>query len=162
MKRILMFLAITAGMASVSAAQEVYNEVRNSAQTAVRTTGNSLVKQINQFKLDALDYLLIKMREQLPDSTTAFLDKQAFALNNFIAFYLQQMVDIGALPKTQQVKILQLFMDASVSNPLFNDPDHELTQGYYADSKCLTRFSLDTDWRRAYAAVVAETARIRK
>lgn len=162
MKRILLSLAITLGMANEAAAQDIYNEVRSSAQTAVQTSSNSLVKQINQFKLDALDYLLIKMREQLPDSTTGFLDKQAYALNGFISFYLQQIVNIGTMPKAQQVKTLQLFMDASISNPLFNDPDHELTQGYYTDSKCLTRFSLDTDWRRAYAAVVAETKKIRK
>lgn len=65
MKRILLSLAITLGMANGAAAQEIYNEVRSSAQTAVQTSSNSLVKQINQFKLDALDYLLIKMREQL-------------------------------------------------------------------------------------------------
>ena len=47
-------------------------------------------------------------------------------------------------------------MDVSFSNPLFDDPDKELTLGYYANGECLTRFSLDTDWRRAVAAIAME------
>ena len=43
-------------------------------------------------------------------------------------------------------------MDASFSNPLFNDPDKELTLAYFSDGNSLTRFSLDTDWRRAVLA----------
>ncbi len=157
MKRILLSLAIILGLANMAAAQSIYDEVKSNAQTAVQTSSNELVKQINQFKLDALDYLLIKMREQTPDSTTAFLDKQAYALNGFIAFYIQQIVSMSTMPEAQKVKTVQLFMDASLSNPLFNDTDKELTQGYFANPNSITRFSLDTDWRRAFAAVVAET-----
>lgn len=152
-----MSLAIILGLANIAAAQNIYDEVKSNAQTAVQTSNNELVKQINQFKLDALDYLLIKMREQTPDSTTAFLDKQAYALNGFIAFYIQQIVSMSNMPEAQKVKTVQLFMDASLSNPLFNDTDKELTQGYFANPNSITRFSLDTDWRRAFAAVVAET-----
>ncbi len=157
MKRILLSLAIILGLTNMAAAQSIYDEVKSNAQTAVQTSSNELVKQINQFKLDALDYLLIKMREQTPDSTTAFLDKQAYALNGFIAFYIQQIVSMSTMPEAQKVKTVQLFMDASLSNPLFNDTDKELTQGYFANPNSITRFSLDTDWRRAFAAVVAET-----
>lgn len=152
-----MSLAIILGLTNMAAAQSIYDEVKSNAQTAVQTSSNELVKQINQFKLDALDYLLIKMREQTPDSTTAFLDKQAYALNGFIAFYIQQIVSMSTMPEAQKVKTVQLFMDASLSNPLFNDTDKELTQGYFANPNSITRFSLDTDWRRAFAAVVAET-----
>ncbi len=160
-KRILMSLVLAAGLANVAAAQSIYDEVKSNAQTAVQTSSNELVKQINQFKLDALDYLLIKMREQTPDSTTAFLDKQAYALNGFIAFYIQQIVSMSTMPEAQKVKTMQLFMDASISNPLFNDTDKELTQGYFANPNSITRFSLDTDWRRAFAAVVAETEKLK-
>lgn len=152
-----MSLAIILGLANIAAAQNIYDEVKSNAQTAVQTSSNELVKQINQFKLDALDYLLIKMREQTPDSTTAFLDKQAYALNGFVAFYIQQIVSMSNMPEAQKVKTVQLFMDASLSNPLFNDTDKELTQGYFVNPNSITRFSLDTDWRRAFAAVVAET-----
>ncbi len=160
-KKILMFLALTVGLTNVAAAQGIYGKVRSNAQTAVQTANSELVKQINQFKLDALDYLLIKMREQTPDSTTAFLDKQAYALNGFIAFYVQQIVSMNTMTEEQKVKTVQLFMDASLSNPLFNDADKELTQGYFTNPNSITRFSLDTDWRRAYAAVVAETEKLK-
>ena len=43
-------------------------------------------------------------------------------------------------------------MDASKSNPLFNDPDAETTDAFMLDSNELTPFSLDTDWQKAYLA----------
>lgn len=160
MKRLLLSLLLTIALSHGAEAQAVYNEIKTNAQTAVQNASNDLAKQINQFKVDALDYLLIKMREQMPDSTTAFLDKQAYALNNFVGFYLQKITEFGTMPKAMQIKVIKLFMDASVSNPLFNDNDHELTLGYYSKSDCLTRFSLDTDWRRAAAAVAMEIGKL--
>ena len=141
-------------------AQEVYNEIRNTAQTGVEHASNDVVKQINQFKVDALDYLLFKMREQMPDSTTGFLDKQAFAMNNFIGFYIQKITEMRTMPQAYQAKVMELFMDASFSNPLFNDTDKELVLGYYVNADCLMRFSLDTDWRKATAAVAVEIKKI--
>lgn len=160
MKRLILSLLLTATLGGSAKAQAVYNEIRSNAQAAAQTATSGLAKQIGQFKVDALDYMLIKMREQMPDSTTAFLDKQAYALNNFIGFYLQKIAEMATMPKARQVKVIKLFMDASVSNPLFNDKDTELTLGYYEQADCLTRFSLDTDWRRAVAAVAMEIGKI--
>lgn len=92
----------------------------------------------------------------MPDSSAIFLDKQAYAMNTFINVYIRKVLDNKDMPQAQIVKIMQFFMDVSYSNPLFNDPDKELTLGYYSNGKCLTRFSLDTDWRRAVAAVAME------
>lgn len=143
--------------ASSSCAQEVYNEIHNKAKSILENPQtNDMVKQINQFKCDALEYMAIKMREQMPDSTVAFLDKQAFAMNNFVNFYIQQLLENRTQPQAQQIKVTKLFMDASYSNPLFHDNDTELVLAYFADSKSLTRFSLDTDWRRAVAAIMNE------
>ncbi len=138
------------------AAQDVYNEIREKATEQIgNPLVNDVVKQINRFKVDALDYMLIKMREQMPDSSATFLDKQALAMNNFVSLYLNKVLEYRTMPQAQQVKILKAFMDASYSNSLFNDPDNELTLGYYVNDDCLTRFSLDTDWRRAYLAANA-------
>ena len=142
-------------------AQSVYNEIKETAQTNVAQASSDVVKQVNQFKVDALDYMLIKMRELMPDSTTNFLDRQAYAMNNFVNFYSRQLTEIRSMPQAYQVKVMQLFMDASFSNPLFNDEDKELTMGYFANSKSLTRFSLDTDWRKATAAVAIEIKKIK-
>ena len=66
-------------------AQDVYNAIRSKALlSASDPSGNPMLKKFNQFKVDALDYMAIKMKEQMPDSTATFLDKQAFAMNNFI------------------------------------------------------------------------------
>lgn len=136
-------------------AQDAYNSIRSKAATEVEDPlTNGMVKQISQFKVDALDYMMIKMRDQMPDSSTSYLDSQAVALNEFINLYIKKILEINVLPKNKQVKVIRAFMDASYSNPLFNDPDTELTLSYYSKMDCLTRFSLDTDWRKASVAVV--------
>lgn len=139
---------------STTQAQQVYNELRKKAQTTVSNPQtNALVKQISQFKLDALNYLAIKMREEMPDSTVTFLDKQAMAMDNFVNFYVEKLIESTQQPNAVQVKMIKMFMDASYSNPLFNDSDTELSLSYYNRADSLTRFSLDTDWRKAVAAI---------
>ena len=141
-------------------AQDVYNAIRSKALlSASDPSGNPMLKKFNQFKVDAFDYMAIKMKEQMPDSTATFLDKQAFAMNNFINLYMQNIVDTQNQPANYQIYIIKIFMDASYSNPLFNDPDKELVLSYYSDGNSLTRFSLDTDWRRA---IIAASMQLKK
>lgn len=152
MKKVLIILLLT--VATSVSAQQVYTELRQKAQATVNNpSANTLVKQINQFKLDALNYMAIKMREQMPDSTATFLDKQAIAMDNFVNFYIEKLIDATKQPAVEQKKMIQMFMDASYSNPLFDDKDKELVLSYYNSADCLTRFSLDTDWRKAVAAI---------
>jgi hypothetical protein len=47
-------------------------------------------------------------------------------------------------------------VDATVSNPLFNDTDEETIYAFIQEGTELTPFSLDTDWQKALAAVVAQ------
>ena len=62
---LLALLAITTS----AQAQEAYNQLRQKAKETVSDPKtNSVVKQISQFKLDALNYMAIKMREVMPDS----------------------------------------------------------------------------------------------
>lgn len=162
MKKILLFFAMLTYCTMSMNAQEVYNSIKSKAtETVNNPLVNPIVKQINQFKLDALDYMVIKMKEQMPDSTVTFLDKEAFALNNFITLYTQSILDNRNQPAAYQVKIIKLFIDASYSNPLFNDPDKELVHVYYNNGESLTRFSLDTDWRVAYIAAATEIKKIK-
>jgi hypothetical protein len=152
MKKVILLalLAITTSMQ----AQEAYNELRQKAKTTVADPKtNAVVKQISQFKLDALNYMAIKMQEEMPDSSATFLDKQAIAMDNFVNFYVEKLIESTKKPNVDQVNMIKMFMDASYSNPLFNDKDTELVLSYYNRAECLTRFSLDTDWRRAAAAI---------
>ena len=133
MKKVILLalLAITTSMQ----AQEAYNELRQKAKTTVADPKtNAVVKQISQFKLDALNYMAIKMQEVMPDS-------------------IEKLIESTKKPNVQQVKMIKMFMDASYSNPLFNDKDTELVLSYYNSAQSMTRFSLDTDWRKAVAAL---------
>ena len=152
MKKVIMLLML---VVSISAqAQQAYSELRQKAQNTVNdANAQPLVKQISQFKLDALNYMAIKMREEMPDSTVSFLDKQAMAMDNFVNFYIEKLIESMQQPNAVQVKMIKMFMDASYSNPLFNDKDSELVLSYYNNADSMTRFSLDTDWRKAAAAI---------
>ena len=152
MKKVILFALLA--IATSMQAQEAYNELRQKAKTTVNDPKtNAVVKQISQFKLDALNYMAIKMQEVMPDSSVTFLDKQAIAMDNFVNFYVEKLIESTKKPNVQQVKMIKMFMDASYSNPLFNDKDTELVLSYYNSAQSMTRFSLDTDWRKAVAAI---------
>jgi hypothetical protein len=97
--------------------------------------------------------MAMKMREVMPDSSATFLDKQAIAMDNFVNFYIEKLIESTKQPNVEQVKMIKMFMDASYSNPLFEDKDTELVLSYYNSADSMTRFSLDTDWRKAVAAI---------
>ena len=154
MKKVLMTLVLAlAASTATTHAQEIYTEVRKMAQESIDNPATTpQVRQISQFKLDALNYMAMKMREEMPDSTAEFLDKEALSLHIFINNYTNALVANGQQPAAHQMKIIKAFMDASYSNPLFNDDDREMVLAYFNDGNSMTRFSLDTDWRRAVLA----------
>ncbi len=162
MKRLFILIIMTSLLQLNMQAQDVFYSIRSKAQAAVDNPATiPMLKQFNQFKLDALNYLVMKMKEEMPDSTATFLDKEAYALNNFISLYLTTIIENRTMPNAYQVKLVKVFMDASYSNPLFNDEDKELTLAYYADGNSVTRFSLDTDWRLAFIAASTELKKIK-
>jgi hypothetical protein len=155
MKRKLLLLLIAAAtmMTHEAAEQEVYKTLRQMAIEKIESeTSAKAVKEINTFKLNALNYLAMKMREEMPDSTIEYLDKQALAMHDFVNLYTSQLVANYDKPQAEQTSVVKIFIDASLSNPLFNDSDTALTQAYVAEENSLTRFSLDTDWQRAFIA----------
>ena len=162
MKRRLILFMLLLTLSATMQAQQVYLELRQKAQKNIENPQTTdMLRQFSQFKLDALDYMAMKMREQMPDSAASYLDRQAFALHNFMNLYMQALLDNRNQPAAFQVKIIKLFMDASYSNPLFNDPDKELVLSYYSEGKSLTRFSLDTDWQRAVLAANSQLKKIK-
>lgn len=162
MKKFLSLLMLLTMFSMSVSAQQVYIELRQKARKAAENPESTdMVRQFSQFKLDALDYMAMKMREEMPDSSASYLDRQAFALHNFMSLYMQALLDNRNQPAAFQVKIIKLFMDASYSNPLFNDPDKELSLAYYSNGKSLTRFSLDTDWQRAVLAANSQLKNIK-
>ncbi len=161
MKRIIFLVVMTFVLTNVQA-QEVYLSIRQKAAAVVSNPQTvPLLKDLNQFKVDALDYLSIKMKEEMPDSSATFLDKEAYALHNFLNLYMRTVLENRNQPKAYQIKIVKLFMDASYSNPLFNDPEKQLTMAYFSDGESMTRFVLDTDWRLAYLAASTELKKMK-
>lgn len=162
LKRLLLLFVFACSFYVNAGAQEVYTTIRSKAISIVndpKTDG--LLKELNQFKIDALDYMAIKMKEVMPDTTAIFLDQEAYGMNGFLNLYIKTILNCQKEPAAFQVKIIKLFMDASYSNPLFNDPDKELVLSYFADGKSMTRFSLDTDWLIAYMAAKTELEKIK-
>lgn len=163
MKKFLIMMLLSCAISTEMSAQEVYKYLHEKASKVVHdANADKTLRMFNQFKVDALDYMVIKMKEVMPDSSATFLDEEAYAMNNFVSLYMRTMLNNRTEPTTFQVKLIQLFMDASISNPLFNDSDYELIHSYLNDKDGLTRFSLDTDWRRAYLAAATELKKMKK
>jgi hypothetical protein len=163
MKKFLLSLLLFISVSTTLSAQEIFTEIRRNAQAKVNDpTAELLVRKFSMFKLDALNYLAIKMKEEFPDSSATLLDKEALSLNVFITNYTRSLIESKNMPANHQKKIIRAYMDASYSNPLFNDKDTELVLSYFNDSKSITRFSLDTDWRRAVLAAKAALKNINK
>ena len=157
MKKLFFTLIMACTISMHASAQEIYTEIKKMAQEVVDNPDtNPLIKQMNSFKITALNYMGMKMRELMPDSTAEFLDKEALALYHFMSTYTQTLVSLSDQPAAYQTKVIGLFMDASYSNPLFNDPEKDYVLQYFMNGDCLTRFSLDTDWMRALLAVESE------
>jgi len=163
MKRFLLSAILILSIAPTLSAQEIYTEIRRTAQAKVNdSSADILVRRFSMFKLEALNYMAIKMKEEFPDSSADLLDKEALSLNIFITNYTRSLIENRNMPANYQKKVIKAYMDASFSNPLFNDADKEMVLSYFNDGSSLTRFSLDTDWRRAVLAAKAALKQLDK
>ena len=88
MKRLFIILFATFALSTTSSAQEIFYEIKNSAEANIANpSANPLVKKFSRFKVEALNYMAMKMREEMPDSTVELLDKEALSLNTFLTIY---------------------------------------------------------------------------
>ena len=158
MKKVLLVFMLFVGM--TVQAQEVFNELRQKNKTVVENPQSSAIARgISQFKLDALNYLAIKMQEEMPDSSVYFLDNQAISMNEYVTYYIQKLVQYNEMPKALQEEMTKMFMEASKDNPLFKDKDKEMVLSYYNNGESLIRFSLDTNWEKALAYIKKKMAK---
>lgn len=161
MRKIFLFLMLSFFSMSMNA-QEVYKAIRSKAmEERSNPLSSTVLRKYNQFKVDALDYMAIKMREQMPDSTAQMLDDQAYAMSMFLNLYTKTILEHRTDPGAYQVKIIKVFMDASYNNPLFRDTDKDLVLSYYSDGESMTRFSLDTNWPQALLAAESELKKVK-
>ncbi len=139
---------------SVANAQEIYKEVvrlKTNAETLMNdTTKNMDVRKVACFKNDALYYLIDKAADA-PDFSELELGKQANAMIEFVNTFIKRLSQ--EKKKKDKNIILATYKNATTSNPLFNDPEKEVTYGYVDNEKYITQFSLDTDWVKALQTI---------
>lgn len=154
MKKYLLLLIMACFTVSVANAQEIYKEVvrlKTNAETLMNdTTKNMDVRKVACFKNDALYYLIDKAADA-PDFSELELGKQANAMIEFVNTFIKRLSQ--EKKKKDKNIILATYKNATTSNPLFNDPEKEVTYGYVDNEKYITQFSLDTDWVKALQTI---------
>ena len=152
MKKILIMALMSCTVCFTAQAQEVYKRIlKVSKQTAADKSKSLDVRKVATFKVDELNYMAMKSKELMPDSTVRMLDRQAYAMHEFINLFFNRLSE--AKKKAQKELVMARFKNASISNSRFNDTDKELVLSYYDNSNYMTQFSLDTDWVKALAEV---------
>ena len=154
MKKIIMLLALTCLFTVKATSQEIYKEVNRIMHHAEAikkdTSKDSEERKVATFKVDAIFYLLTKAAQT--DGFTEFeLGKQADAMIDFVNSYIKRLSN--ASKKADKEILMAKFRNATIQNPLFNDPDKEVTRAYVDNNKYITQFSIDTDWVKAYNMV---------
>lgn len=151
MNKIIITLMLLFTMGSAQA-QEVYHEILRLSKAAANDKRNDMEsRKVNTFKVDALNYMVMKAREQMPDSTLTMLNYQAYALYDYVNLYVKKLGE--AKSKRAKEHVLQLFRQASVDNPRYYDNDKKVSDAYLFNENFITNFSLDTNWIAAIEQV---------
>lgn len=155
MKKITTLIVIIIFSSQLGKAQDIYNTILEDAQkVAFDENSNNIVAKIAMFKYNELKYIKETAFKCVDTLTTKFLDDQAYYMNEYIGIFFNNVLLNQQIDKKEKKDLILLFIDASCSNPLFNDSDKEVTYAYVNDSNNqLTPFCLDTDWLKAYVAV---------
>lgn len=140
-------------------AQQVFNEIYNSANTTLSNQKEDMgVRKIAKFKVEALTYMNTKYLEVVLD-TTAHIPYNPIARRDSMAYYLYDYVNLflkeyNRAPKQRDKdKVMKIFRETSINNPLFNDPNREYVLFFFNRDDLLTQFSLDTNWVTACTEV---------
>ena len=77
-------------------------------------------------------------------------------MSEYVALFFDELLKWKKDDDNKRKAKIYLFMDVSKANPLFDDPDTDITDAYIIEGNELTPFSLNTDWQKAYGAVKVE------
>ena len=158
MRKTILALAVAALCAMPTHAQKVYNEIMRLSKAGAADQNKTLdTRRIYQFKVDELNYMLMKTRELMPDSSMYMVDQQAYAMYEYVNLYVNTLSKSAKRKERDAVE--ELFKRASIANPRFRDTDTDLTLAYYRRDDYVIQFSLDTDWLKALEQVRKELAK---
>ncbi|MBQ7422436.1 MAG: hypothetical protein IJV27_09890 [Prevotella sp.] len=162
MKKLIVIMVLLCSICNIHA-QEVFKEIYDSSyKTFADAKEDVEVRKIASFKVAALTYLNTKTLEILNDSThelnaklmaqlMAKRDSQAYFMYDYINLFTKEYTRVSK--KADKDRVLKMFRDASINNPLYNDADREFVLAYFNREDFLTQFSLDTDWVKANADI---------
>lgn len=136
-------------------AQEVFKEIYNSSNATLNNQKEDTgVRKIALFKVEALNYMNTKYLEVVLDTTTQ-IPYNAIARRDSMAYYMYDYVNLflkeynRADKQKDKDKVMKIFRESSINNPLFNDPNREFVLFFFNREDFLTQFSIDTDWVKA-------------
>lgn len=163
MRKTLTVVLLAVAAATQSYGQEVYNRLYESASQVLNDPESPKSKtDVNHFYVTALNYLKGTASARMETVTTTFLDTQAYYLSEFVGSFFRNLSRAHQVSAECQHGVLMAYVDASVNNPLFGDTDTGKVQAFVGEAGCLTPFSLDTDWGKAYTQASQEVEELMK
>lgn len=163
MKKFIITLVLACIMSAGTKAQAVFKEIYDSSNKVLYDTREDVeVRKIALFKIDALTYINTRIMAEINDTTTNLTDEQMAKMiirRDSLAYFLYDYIDTftkeysRARKDKDRSRVMKIFRDASINNPLYNDSDKQFVLAYYNREDFVTQFSLDTDWIKAYADV---------
>lgn len=161
MRSIIIIATLTFTMSMGAKAQKVFQEIFNSSNKTLYDAREDVeIRKIALFKVDALTYINTQILAEINDSTKNLSEEQIaekITRRDSLAFFLYDYIDVFTKEYSRYNKekdrnrVMKIFRDASINNPLCNDADKQFVLAYYNREDFLTQFSLDTDWIKAYA-----------
>lgn len=177
MKRIILSMLMLLGVVTGIQAQDVqapdvqqgegqprvFQQIHDKAYKIANDTKEDIsVRKLAIFRVDAINYLSSKTLSAITDTTRHLSCAEIASLNNQLdsmAYFMYDYQNLfnkeyrRAKNSKQKARIVKIFRDVSINNPLYNDPDRQFVLSYYNSDNFLTQFSLDTNWVRAVAEV---------
>ncbi|MDD6379143.1 MAG: hypothetical protein PUG12_04750 [Prevotella sp.] len=160
---LLMMLALAVGTEAQEARQRVFQQIHDKAYIIANDSKEAMsVRKLAIFRVDAVNYLSTKTLTALTDTTKHLSQEEITQLNDQLdsmAYFMYDYENLfnkeytRARTEKQKQKIIKIFRDVSINNPLYNDPDRQLVLAYYNREDFLTQFSLDTNWVKAVSEV---------
>ena len=161
MRSIIIIATLTFTMSMGAKAQKVFQEIFNSSNKTLYDAREDVeIRKIALFKVDALTYINTQILAEINDSTKKLTDEQIaekITRRDSLAYFLYDYIDVFTKEYSRYNKekdrnrVMKIFRDASINNPLYNDADKQFVLAYSNREDFLTQFSLDTDWIKAYA-----------
>lgn len=151
-----LFLLLFAAVCCAAGAQAVYDRVLSGANRVLSSSGYGFVQtHLASFQRAALLYMR-ERTDTLPAADAArLLDVQAYYLSEFSTRFLHDVYQKKGISREQRRATYRRFVKVATSHPLFCDPDTVMTRSFVNDRKTPVRFSLDTDWEKAFREIAA-------